>query len=50
MEFMHMSKQKIINRIERVASIIEMDSKNIDNIEKEKEIKALLKLLENNNE
>jgi len=45
-----MSKQKIINRIERVASIIEMDSKNIDNIEKAKEIKALLKLLENNNE
>lgn len=45
-----MSKAEVIKRIERVASIIEMDSKNVDNAEKAKEIKALLKILENENE
>jgi hypothetical protein len=41
-----MAENEIIKRLDRVASIIEMDSKNPDNINRAKEIRQLLKLLE----
>lgn len=43
-----MATNEIIKRLDRVASIIEMDAKNIDNVNRAKEIRELLKLLEKN--
>lgn len=40
-----MSKSEIIKRIDRVASIIEKDASNMDNKEKAKEIRSLVKIL-----
>lgn len=41
-----MSRAEIIKRIDRVAYIIEKDASNIDNREKAKEIRNLVKILE----
>jgi hypothetical protein len=43
-----MAQIEIIKRLDRVASIIEMDSKNPDNVNRAKEIRELLKMLEKN--
>ena len=40
-----MPEKEILERIERVASIIEKDARNIDNSEKAKEIQNLVRLL-----
>jgi len=45
-----MAQMEIIKRLDRVASIIEMDSKNPDNVNRAKEIRVLLKMLEKNME
>lgn len=41
-----MAENEIIKRLDRVASIIEMDSKNTENSIRANEIRQLLKLLE----